>query len=694
MESHSIALEQTSYMIDNEIQSLYQIDYQITSANDNLHSYFLMEDTPSRDIKITSELSNCISSTTFISEVALLSKDNKFIYTSSGVYPTDLYFKNIFKYEELTDPIPTFLSMENRSIRVAEGLRNSERYLTFINPPYSMNNFPTTTVLFWVNELQFKKLVKKINDNNSVFLILNEAGESVLTLDKRLTEKNIFDLSLLPTDGSITEYTLGDTSYYVFLQTSNVTGFRYIVLLSNATAVEAVQYIQNIFYFLIALSLMVGIIAIILYMRITYLPLKRLKNFTDDLLTDKNGDEIESLRDALHCLSAENTSLVSTWQNFESLQSLKDSLVFSAIKGQFNTIEQFNQAGNYLNLKLTKSNFQVSLLKVASLDSEQLIYRNIIQQELETGFSTEIEFYFRELFEANQYVILIAMDNSLTISYQDCYKNLMKQFREKGYLATIGAGSVSPDFSLLKNSYLEASLAMRDIFITGAGSLICFDAKEISPDTFHYPINELEDLKLALNRGDYFKFGEIADQLFHKLRNHHLPSNFAKGLCYNISHLLLSKSNADVIKSSMHELFLLNYAESLEDYRNFLHKVLSGIQNAEKRTKLEDYPLIDQIRMYIEENYDNCNFSIQEAAAVLGMNSSYLSQYFKAQTNSTLNDYVTSLRIKKAENMLKGTTIPLNTVAEEVGYYNHNSFIRRFKQITGVTPGEYRKQNS
>ena len=35
--------------------------------------------------------------------------------------------------------------------------------------------------------------------------------------------------------------------------------------------------------------------------------------------------------------------------------------------------------------------------------------------------------------------------------------------------------------------------------------------------------------------------------------------------------------------------------------------------------------------------------------------------------------------------------MPLQMVSESVGYYNLNSFIRRFKQITGATPGEYRK---
>lgn len=42
---------------------------------------------------------------------------------------------------------------------------------------------------------------------------------------------------------------------------------------------------------------------------------------------------------------------------------------------------------------------------------------------------------------------------------------------------------------------------------------------------------------------------------------------------------------------------------------------------------------------------------------------------------------VTELRMEKAKQLLAGSTRPLKTVAEEVGYYNVSSFIRRFKQL-------------
>ena len=73
------------------------------------------------------------------------------------------------------------------------------------------------------------------------------------------------------------------------------------------------------------------------------------------------------------------------------------------------------------------------------------------------------------------------------------------------------------------------------------------------------------------------------------------------------------------------------------------------------------------------------------------MSMTNLSQYFKNHTQKTINDYVTNLRIKKSQELLANTDKQLSEIAEETGYLNTSSFIRRFKQITGVTPGQYAK---
>ena len=55
-------------------------------------------------------------------------------------------------------------------------------------------------------------------------------------------------------------------------------------------------------------------------------------------------------------------------------------------------------------------------------------------------------------------------------------------------------------------------------------------------------------------------------------------------------------------------------------------------------------------------------------------------------------EYVQALRKKEAASLLARTDEPVQIVGERVGMPNVSSFIRFFKQQTGVTPGQYRRQ--
>ena len=71
---------------------------------------------------------------------------------------------------------------------------------------------------------------------------------------------------------------------------------------------------------------------------------------------------------------------------------------------------------------------------------------------------------------------------------------------------------------------------------------------------------------------------------------------------------------------------------------------------------------------------------------------SNLSHYFKNCTGQGVLEYVQALRKKEAAALLASTDEPVQIVGERIGMPNVSSFIRFFKQQTGVTPGQYRRQ--
>ncbi len=101
----------------------------------------------------------------------------------------------------------------------------------------------------------------------------------------------------------------------------------------------------------------------------------------------------------------------------------------------------------------------------------------------------------------------------------------------------------------------------------------------------------------------------------------------------------------------------------------------------------------DKIASYIEENYTDPAFSLQLLADHFHVSNSYLSWFFKQNKGVTVLDYTTRLKMDLATRLLR-QNLSLQQVSLQVGYINVSSFIRRFKQTMGMTPGEYKKELS
>ena len=100
-----------------------------------------------------------------------------------------------------------------------------------------------------------------------------------------------------------------------------------------------------------------------------------------------------------------------------------------------------------------------------------------------------------------------------------------------------------------------------------------------------------------------------------------------------------------------------------------------------------------EMKKYITDHYRDIDFSFQQMADRFGVSLPVLSRRFNEYSGESLTEYTTALKINMAKEMLCSTGMSINEIGMEVGYYSPNSFIRRFKQITGYSPGEYRKLN-
>lgn len=103
--------------------------------------------------------------------------------------------------------------------------------------------------------------------------------------------------------------------------------------------------------------------------------------------------------------------------------------------------------------------------------------------------------------------------------------------------------------------------------------------------------------------------------------------------------------------------------------------------------------LIDKIVNYTREHMHE-NFTREDLAAHVHLNSAYLSRLFRKETGQTLSDFVQKLRIERAKELLSYSDHKIGAIVEAVGYSHASHFTKIFKEVVGLTPAEYRKSFS
>ena len=84
--------------------------------------------------------------------------------------------------------------------------------------------------------------------------------------------------------------------------------------------------------------------------------------------------------------------------------------------------------------------------------------------------------------------------------------------------------------------------------------------------------------------------------------------------------------------------------------------------------------------------------SAADVAADLGMSESRFSRFFRRATGNTFTDFVNRVRVNRACHLLMETQRPVTHICYEVGFQNVANFNRRFRDIKGMTPSEFRRQ--
>lgn len=116
--------------------------------------------------------------------------------------------------------------------------------------------------------------------------------------------------------------------------------------------------------------------------------------------------------------------------------------------------------------------------------------------------------------------------------------------------------------------------------------------------------------------------------------------------------------------------------------------VMAGVEYFEDAEESEK-SFVNRLMNYMWENIDG-DLSLCTLSDKLHLNPSYLSRRFKSLTGKNLTEAILELRVKKACELLKNTSLKISEIAPMVGYETAANFSKVFKKMMNMTPREYR----
>ena len=98
---------------------------------------------------------------------------------------------------------------------------------------------------------------------------------------------------------------------------------------------------------------------------------------------------------------------------------------------------------------------------------------------------------------------------------------------------------------------------------------------------------------------------------------------------------------------------------------------------------------VDMAKRYRDANYF-LDIRVEDLAEKIGVDRKYLRNLFTEYLGASTKDYIMSLRIERAKELLENSDTPVNSVALSVGYADALGFSKMFKKYTGLSPSEFR----
>jgi two-component system, response regulator YesN len=205
-----------------------------------------------------------------------------------------------------------------------------------------------------------------------------------------------------------------------------------------------------------------------------------------------------------------------------------------------------------------------------------------------------------------------------------------------------------------------------------------------------YPLEKEKRLCQNIVKDDEAGAFQLIDELFEWIFQTSFDIGEIKTKAYSLLVTVNRTILQDTIDAQSRYYDRLQTASNMDGIRLITKTIISEMKSVlnQKQTGQTGL-LIEKTCEYINANYMK-EIRLEEMAEMVNYSSHYFSKMFKLIKKQNFIDYITSVRVAKAKELLSGSQLTIREVGSLVGYEDQNYFTRVFKRMENMTPSEYR----
>jgi two-component system response regulator YesN len=700
MENYTLdRMQRIRAVFDEKIKETLKIAIKI-SDNEMLKPAFIEE--RGYNLVTVKEQLTSYKDNFYLQHVLLYLNDSEYLYTHDGIIKPETLFMISYRMEpQEAQELINMLKDTYKDLITGFSSNDSDCIICWYPIPYGSFSFYGAAG-FIIKEDAFHSIAGDLlgNTDGCVF-VFNSEGETMFTLGNKgfISEeviRNRIDR----------EYVQGTSTMRhenMKLSITNIvsaeSGLQYVSVISYDRLMDKIIQINNRFMVIIISVVLLGIAVSFYLARVNYRPIRnlyeRISRYSTEPVSVKTKNEIDHIRNSLEDIIKRNMELREHFKSHRPF--IREQILFMLLKGEISEEDKIKELMELYGLNFPYEYMVVSVItfkhdykpddNVKPLIAHvNLVVDNTLRNK---------QYYVLEMINGDIALIInTSYENCSRIVLESMLQDIRLSIRKEFHVNTvIGVGKVYNDFNEIKKSFAEALATFDHRFVEGQEKIVFFDDITHSNNTAcWYPARQLSKFAMCVKQGNVYIVDDVVNDIINNIKEKSIPVGMTRSICFGMINTVIGVANEFKIEHLEEDINELTCFDSLDAFKNKMNGVVTKIcrhinGKKESRNEALKVAIVD----YINKNYNDEMISLDRIAEEFNLSEKYLSRFFKQQIGMNYIDYLKSLRINYAKKMLRDTEESIRDIMSSIGYTDLPSFIRLFKKLEGITPGEYRK---